>query len=126
MDGEGTPRIDEALRAHGLRWFDDRNPAHLLAALRHCEQTGQPPPWWLIQLLARLVPVPSPSDVRAWLRWWWVKYGTKHKLTSWTDGACYEWAAAQIGEQISGEAVHKSYLRVHTAAAIDGGASQAW
>jgi hypothetical protein len=111
MDGEGTPRIDEALRAHGLRWFDDRNPAHLLAALRHCEQTGQPPPWWLIQLLARLVPVPSPSDVRAWLRWWWVKYGTKHKLTSWTDRACYEWAAAQIGEQISGEAVRGSMRR---------------
>ena len=107
--------MDEVLKACGLRWFGDGNPAHLLAALRHCEQTGQPPPWWLTRLLAGLVPVPSHSNIRDWLRWWWVKYGTQHKLTSWTDDACYEWAGARIGERIGGEAVRKSYRRVNRA-----------
>ena len=61
-------------------------------------------------------PRPSPSDVRDWLRWWWVCFGVARGETSWTDGACYDWAAAQIGkqtgEQIGGDVVHKSHGRV--------------
>ena len=101
---------DAALRALALRWFDDRNPAHLLAALRHCEQVGRPPPWWLRQLLAAAMPpLVSSDDVRDWLRSFWVRYEIDRGETSWTNRAVYEYAAAKIGEHVSKPTVHKSH-----------------
>jgi hypothetical protein len=105
--------MDQILQTYGLRWFDDRNPTHLLAAVRYCEQTRQPPPFWLPRLLATAQPQLSPGDIRDFIRYSWVQHGTKHRLTTWTDRACYTWAAAQNGEQISGETVRKSYRRVN-------------
>ena len=111
---------DAAVRAYALRWFDTGDPAHLLTALRHCEQVGRPPPWWLRQLLAAaLAPSVTPENVRDWQRWWWVRYGRSRREASWTERGVYEYAAAKIGEHISKPAVHKSYGRVAQAYRCD-------
>ena len=111
LKASGLP--DAAVRALALPWFDDHNPVHLLAVLRHCEQVGRPPPWWLRQLLAAAMPpLVSSDDVRDWLRSFWVRYGIERGETSWTDRAVYEYAAAKIGEHVSKPTVHKSHSRV--------------
>src|SRR5262249_31841238 len=108
--------MDEVLTAHGLRWFDDGNPAHLLAVIQHCERTGCAPPWWLARLLARALHRPlAATDIHDWQRWWWGKVGLAPRQTKWPGRACFEWAAAHCGERIGSAGVRKSYLKVQQA-----------
>ena len=93
---------DAAVRALALPWFDDHNPVHLLAVLRHCEQVGRPPPWWLRQLMvSAMPPLVAPADARDWKRWWYVKH-CRARGHTWGDDRVYRVAAHASGERIRG------------------------
>jgi hypothetical protein len=106
-----------ALEARRQVWIATGNPAAVVGALKLCHAYRQSPPPWVVIGAAMMQPQPSPGDIRDLIRWHFVRYGISQRLTRWSDGACYRWAATQFRtykghEGTRSPAVRKSYLKV--------------
>jgi hypothetical protein len=107
-----------ALEAKRQAWIATGNPALVVGALKLCHEHRQAPPPWVVIGTAMMQPQPTTVDIRDFIRWHFVKYGIKRRLTRWSDGACYDWAAAQLREyngheSTRGPSVRKAYLEIN-------------